>query len=151
MKINKTALFFGLMSVVIAIPSYAQFARPEQAVSYRRAVMMVHGRHIAMLDQVAKGERPYNAQEVANSAAVVDFVSRQGWMGFIPNSDSVPASRAKPEIWTQPEKFKEAIDRFQASTTKLVSASKTGDMASLRAAVGEVNQNCKACHDAFHK
>ena len=93
MTIKKSALLFGLLSVLTALPTYAQFARVELAVGYRRSVMFVHDRHLRMLEQAVKGERPYNAQEVANSAAVVQrTVSAGPWLPWLLTTQPVVAT-----------------------------------------------------------
>ena len=60
-------------------------------------------------------------------------------------------TRAKPEIWKESAKFKEAVDKNQAEMAKVVAAAKTGNLDALKAAVGPAGSSCKACHDNFRK
>jgi cytochrome c556 len=70
---------------------------------------------------------------------------------FAPGTDKAPdaETRAKPEIWSEPEKFKQALDRFQAEAIKLVEASKVGSLDAVRPVFGGVAKACGACHDTF--
>jgi len=58
-------------------------------------------------------------------------------------------SRAKPEIWKEGAKFKEAYDKLQADVAKLEAATKTGNLDNIKAAFGATGSSCKACHDSF--
>ncbi|NBQ87503.1 MAG: cytochrome c [Betaproteobacteria bacterium] len=93
---------------------------------------------------------PFDAKVAAESAQVVDTLSKLPWAGFGPGTDKGD-TRAKPEIWTQQAKFKEAGDKMQAEVAKLVAAAKTGNLDNLKAAIGPAGASCKACHDSFRK
>ena len=71
------------------------------------------------------------------------------WEGFPPGTDQGAPTKAKPEIWTDSAKFKEAADRLQAETPKLVAAAKTGDMNQIKPAFTSVGKACDNCHDNF--
>jgi cytochrome c556 len=58
-------------------------------------------------------------------------------------------SDAKPEIWSQPEKFKAAAGQATQQVGLLAQAARTGDEAAMRSAAGELGKSCKACHDEF--
>jgi len=70
------------------------------------------------------------------------------WDGFVAATQT-EKSRALPEVYSDAAKFKQAGDSFQAEVTKLVAATKGGNEQTVRAAWGEVNKSCAACHDAF--
>ena len=44
-----------------------------------------------------------------------------------------------------------AADKMQGEMTKLVAATKTGNIDTIKAAVGATGGSCKACHDNFRK
>ncbi len=59
------------------------------------------------------------------------------------------AQFAKPEIWKQSPKFKEASDKFQQEAVKLAAAAKTGKEDAFKAAFTATAATCKGCHDDF--
>ena len=61
------------------------------------------------------------------------------------------AQFAKPEIWKDAAKFKEAGDKLQAEATKLNAAAKTGNLDNLKTAFAATGGTCKGCHDNFRK
>jgi len=147
---KKLVALLGLLTMTLAAPAMAQFAKPEDAVKYRQAVMTLQGRHLALIAPYVRGDRPYNAADVAANAAILETVTKLAWVAYVPGTD-LPNSKTKPEAWTQPQKFKEVSDKFEASVAKLSAAAKAGDQATVRAAFGEVGQSCRVCHDAFRK
>jgi cytochrome c556 len=60
-------------------------------------------------------------------------------------------TRAKPEIWKESAKYKEAADKMQVEMGKLNVAAKAGNIDALKAAFGPAAASCKACHDNFRK
>jgi len=81
---------------------------------------------------------------------VLAVVARLPWAAFGEGTDK-GETRAKPEIWKESAKFKEAADKSQAEIAKLVAAAKTGNLDNLKAAFGSAAPTCKACHDNFRK
>ncbi len=131
-------------------PAMAQFQKPEDAVKYRKAVMTVMGNHAGRLGAMANGRVPFDAKAAADSAALLESLSKLPWEAFVAGTDK-GETRAKPEIWTEQAKFKEGADKLQAETAKLSAAAKTGNLDSVKTAFGSVGQTCKACHDAYQK
>ena len=70
--------------------------------------------------------------------------------GFIAGTDKGD-TRAKPEIWSEADKFKAGMTKMQDEMGKLNAAAKTGDLAQLKTAFGSAAQTCKACHDNYRK
>ena len=60
-------------------------------------------------------------------------------------------TRAKPEIWKDSAKYKEASDKMQAEMVKLSAAAKAGNVDALKTAFGPAAATCKGCHDNFRK
>jgi len=77
-------------------------------------------------------------------------VAKLPWAAFGEGTDK-GETRAKPEIWKEAAKFKEAADKNQAEIAKLVAAAKTGNLDNLKTAFGSAAPTCKACHDNFRK
>ncbi len=139
-----------LVAVTAAGASQAQFAKPEDAVKYRKAGFTLMAAHFGRLSQMAQGKLPYDAKAAAENADVLAVVAKLPYAGFVEGSDK-GETRAKPEIWKESAKFKEAADKNQAEMAKVIAAAKTGNLDALKAAVGPAGSSCKACHDNFRK
>jgi cytochrome c556 len=70
------------------------------------------------------------------------------WPAFTPDTEALK-SRAKPEIWKEGAKFKEASEKMQAEVAKLEVAAKTGNLDTIKVAFGAAGGSCKNCHDSF--
>ena len=137
-------------AVAFAAPASAQFAKPEDAVKYRKNALFVMQQNFGRLGAMATGKAPFDAKVAADSAAVADFVARLPWAAFAEGTDKGD-TRAKPEIWKEPAKFKEYADKMQAEMSKLATAAKTGNLDSIKTAVSATGGTCKTCHDAYRK
>ena len=144
------SLVFSVAAVSLAAPAAAQFAKPEDAVKYRKSVMFVMQQNFARVGAMAAGKAPFNAKVAADSAAVAEFMSKLPWPAFVEGTDKGD-TRAKPEIWKEPAKFKEHADNMQAEMSKLAAAAKTGNLDSIKTAVNATGGTCKTCHDAYRK
>jgi len=128
----------------------AQFQKPEDAIKYRKASFTVMAAHFGRIGAMANGRVPFDAKVAAENAAIVETMARLPWAAFGPGTDKGD-TRALPDIWKEPDAFKAAADKMQAETAKLVAATKTGNLDSVKATFGAVGQTCKACHDDFRK
>lgn len=137
-------------AVAFAAPASAQFAKPEDAVKYRKNALFVMQQNFARLGAMAAGKAPFDAKVAADSAAVAEFVAKLPWAAFGEGTDKGD-TRAKPEIWKEPAKFKEYADKMQAEMSKLAAAAKTGNLDSIKTAVSATGGSCKTCHDAYRK
>ena len=106
--------------------------------------------HFGRLGAMAQGKVPFDAKVAADNADVLATVAKLPWAAFGEGTDK-GETRAKPEIWKESAKFKEAVDKNQAEMAKLVAAAKTGNLDNLKAAFGSAAPTCKACHDNFRK
>ena len=142
---------FVLTASVAALstPALAQFAKPEDAVKYRQSALTVMATHFGRLGSMANGKAPFDAKQAADSAAIVEYMSKLPWAGFVEGSDKAGNTKALPEVWSQPAKFKEASEKLMAETAKLSTAAKAGNLDSLKAAFGPTGGACKNCHDSF--
>ena len=58
-------------------------------------------------------------------------------------------TRAKAAIWQKPDDFRAKALALESTATKFNAAAKSGDLAAIRAAQGELGKACKACHDPY--
>jgi len=140
----------AVLAVATALPAAAQFAKPEDAIKYRKAVFTVMGTHFGRVAAMANGRAPFDPKVAADSAEIATAMSTLPYVAFLPGTDK-GETRAKPEIWTDFDKVKLLAEKMQAEMVKLNAAAKTGNIDSIKAAVGETGKACKACHDDYRK
>jgi cytochrome c556 len=145
-----TSLASALLLLAMGLPAQAQFAKPEDAIKYRKASFTVMAAHFGRLGAMANGRTPYDAKAAADNADVVATLSKLPWTAFGEGTDKGD-TRAKPELWKEATKFKEASDKMQAEIVKLNTAAKAGNIDALKVAFGPAAASCKACHDNFRK
>jgi cytochrome c556 len=138
----------ALSAAAMSFSALAQFAKPEDAVKYRKAAFTVMSSHFARLGAMAQGKTPFDAKIAAENAEIVAEMAKLPWHAFGEGTET-PESKAKPEIWKQGAKFKEAADKLQVETVKLVAATKTGKEDTFKTAFAATGGACKACHDDF--
>jgi cytochrome c556 len=143
-------LLAAAMALTLAVPAQAQFAKPDDAIKYRKASFTVMATHFGRLGAMANGRLPYDAKAAADNAELVTTMSKLPWVAFGEGTDK-GETRAKPEIWKESAKYKEAADKMQAEMAKLNMAAKAGNVEALKAAFGPAAASCKACHDNFRK
>ena len=148
---KKTIALTGMLAALAcALPAQAQFAKPEDAIKYRKAGFTLMAAHFGRLGAMAQGRVPFDTKAAAENADVLATVAKLPWAAFGEGTDK-GETRAKPEIWKEAAKFKEAADKNQAEIAKLVAAAKTGNLDNLKTAFGSAAPTCKACHDNFRK
>lgn len=139
-----------LAGLVTALPVAAQFAKPEDAIKYRKAGMTMMAAHFGRVAAMANGRAPFDAKAAAENAEIATALSKLPYAGFIAGTDKGD-TKAKAEIWTEADKFRAAAARMQDEMVKLNAAAKGGNLDALKAAAGEVGKACKGCHDDFRR
>ncbi len=129
--------------------AYAQFDKPEDAIKYRQAVMFLIAKHFGRMGAVVKGQRPYDREEFARNAALVETLSKLPWEAFkVPGTDKGKTGLKSVAFRKQAE-FNAAAERMEAEVTRLVKAAHSGDLNAIKAQFGKVGQSCGACHKPF--
>lgn len=146
---------FSLAAVTLAfaasaLPAAAQFQKPEDAIKYRKAAMTLQGATFGRVAAMANGRIPFDAKVAADNIDIVATLNRLQFAAFVEGSDKGD-TRAKPEIWTQKDKWAADVTKSQEDVAKLVAAGRTGNIDQIKTAVGAVGQSCKGCHDEFRK
>jgi len=140
----------ALLGSAIALPAAAQFAKPEDAIKYRKAAFTVMARHFGIVAGMANGKIPFDAKAAADNAEIATVMSKLPYAGFVEGSDK-GETKAEPKIWTEKDKFNAAATTMQEAMAKLNVTAKGGNLDAIKAAVGETGKACKACHDTYRK
>ncbi|MEQ9642658.1 MAG: cytochrome c [Alphaproteobacteria bacterium] len=144
--------FWSRMALVAAAGGVAALVAggalaAAHADSERVKAMKALGGHMGAIGKVAKGEMEYSAETVTHAEGL-EKMSKQ-LIDWFPEGSGGENTRAKPEIWTDWDTFKQKAMDFEAATPALVAAAKTGDRAQIGAALGAVGKTCGGCHKPF--
>ncbi len=142
------ALASAVVAATLATSALAQTPQ-ERAIKYRQGVMNAMSWHMGNMNAQVKGDKPYNKDDFLKSATFVDQLGRMPWEGFTPGSETGAPTKAKPEIWLDAAKFREAENKLAMETSKLVQTAGTGNMDAIKPQFGAVGGACKNCHDSF--
>ena len=142
------SMMLACTALACALPASAQFAKPEDAIKYRKSALFVMQQNFGRVAGMAAGKVPFDAKIAADSAAVADFVAKLPWAAFGPGTDQGD-TKAKHEIWTDKAKFDDYASKMQAEMSKLSVAAKSGSLDAIKVAVNATGGTCKSCHDDF--
>jgi cytochrome c556 len=145
-----TSFALATLALAFATSASAQFAKPDDAIRYRKSALFVMQQNFSRVAAMAAGKVPFDAKIAAESAAAAEFAGKLPWSAFGDGTDKGD-TRAKPEIWKERAKFQEYADKMQAEMAKLTVAAKAGNLDGIKAAVTATGGTCKTCHDAYRK
>ena len=140
----------AVAGLMMALPAAAQFAKPEDAIKYRKSVFTVMSTHFGRVGAMVNGKAPFDPKAADASIEIATMMSKLPYVAFIDGTDK-GETRAKPEIWAEMDKFKAAASTMQDEMVKLNAATKTGSLDAIKGQFGKVGQACKACHDNYRK
>lgn len=138
------ALVVGAAGVVVAQPA------PPAAIKARQDAMKSFGGGTGAISNALKAEDT-NWEAVRATANRIN----DNFKGLHANfpAGSGPAegvtTRAKAEIWSQPDAFKAALDPAVAAADALAKAAQGTDKADIQAKVTALQGACGGCHRAF--
>ena len=137
------------LGALASLPAAAQFAKPEDAVKYRKAAFQVMATHFGRIGAMANGRIPLDAAAAAANADVVVFASKLPYAGFVDGTHGTEKGSPKPNIWTERARFDGDAKKMQDAVTQLASVARSGNVDQLKTAFGAAAEACKACHDHF--
>lgn len=146
-KISMTGLSIALL-IGFSGMAQAEMSREDYAIKFRRGGYTVLGWYYGPLYRMAKGEMPYDKALFLRNAEYLAVLSKLPKDGFIPGTEKGD-TKAKPEIWSKSDKFKEANDRLENESARLAELAKGGNLDVLKEQFGKLQKTCKACHDDF--
>jgi len=160
MKSRTRYLAAGLMFAAAGVTSIALAQmKPEDAIHARQSIMRTMGISFGPVAAMAQGKIPFDQKAFVADALRVEAVWQLNPTGrffpagtdkAIPGSKIAEYTKAKSEIWSEPDKFKKAAEHAGDAIGKLAQAARSGDEGAMKAAAGNVGKACKACHDDFH-
>ncbi|NEK22222.1 cytochrome c [Sulfitobacter sp. JBTF-M27] len=148
----KSTMALGLGVAVIATASIAGSHSSEKlnpAVAARQHQMQIVGYSIGILGAVAKGEMEYDAAMVSSAAKNLNALAQLDraslWIEGT-EQGATAGTRAKAEIWSDPDGFAEKFEALADASAALIDAS---DAAAVGAGMGDLGGSCKGCHEKY--
>jgi cytochrome c556 len=139
----------GAVLATVSLGVLADGPKPEDAIKYRRGVMAAQGWNMNAMGAMVKGAKPFDKAVFEQHAQNLAALSKMGVEGFmVPGSDK-GETKAKPELFTEMDKFKGGMQKLGMESTKLAQVAASGDMGAIKAQFGETGKVCKGCHDNF--
>ena len=147
-----TRITIFVLFVVFAFgAAYAQSAKPEEAIKYRKSTMFLIVQHFKRMGAVAQGKSAYDKDAFSVNADVVAMLATLPWDAMMePGSDKGDTTMSSA-VFDKPAQFKKAAESFETATAMLAGKAKGGDLNAIKAQFGNVAQNCKSCHTNFRK
>lgn len=122
----------------------------DRALTARQAHMGLYGFYLTPLGQMAQDRIPYDADvaaAAANNLAAMAAIDQSAF--WVEGTDSsLERSRARAEIWTDPDGYLE-VKQGMADATEALALVAGDGLDALKAAFGPVGQSCSACHQPY--
>lgn len=122
---------------------------PNRLIGQRKAAMELQAKYLGQLAGMAKGRAAFDAQIAQRNAEFLSVLTQMPWDDFQPSTASSERTRAKPELYKDPAKFKKNVDNLHGEVQKLVAAARSGSADTVKAATFGVARACNACHEDF--
>ena len=143
------AILSGLISLPMLLGGCGEpeDTYPGQPVTHRRAAFKDMLRTFEPMGVMLRTD-VYDPQRFAAMLARFMPLRDKPWQYF-PAGALYPPSKAKPQVWSEAEKFKALKDEFLVRSDRLNALAGSEDRAAVAAAYTALSDNCKQCHDAF--
>ncbi len=142
---------FVVVGVLLAGAATAQFAKPEDAIKYRKSVMSTISKHFKSMGAAVQGKAAYDQKIFAANAEVVKTQATLPWNAFLEPGTDKGDTTMSSAVFEKKDDFMKTAEAFQTNTALLASAAQGADLNGIKGPFNEVAQNCKACHSAFRK
>lgn len=145
----KKITLLGLAAILSAttLTATAQ-VKPFEAIEYRQGIFKAVKWNFGPMAEMVRGKQAFNADEFARRADNVAALSKMPLEAFVAGTYASKTS-ALPIIEKDYKTFADMMANFEKTSAALAVAAKSGDLAQIRPAFGEVGKTCKSCHDKF--
>lgn len=123
---------------------------PQQAYEVRHERFEEMGDSLKAINRELKGSAP-DVPRIQREAATLASLAGQipGWFPAGSGPDVNLKSRAKAEIWSDPEGFRRAHETYLQQAQNFNRTAQGGDINAIRQAAQELGKSCGNCHDDF--
>jgi len=133
---------------MVAAPAGQLTAAQAYDVRHERYEEM--GDSLKAINRELKGSAP-DVPRIQREAATLAALAEQmtGWFPTGSGPDVHAKSRAKPEIWSDPQGFAQAHQGYLQQTQSFKRVADGGDVEQIRAAAQTLGKACGQCHDKY--
>ena len=125
---------------------------PKAAYDARHEGFEAMGRSFKALNRELKGDTPDLDVVRREAASLAETAPRiPGWFPAGSGQDAVSRSRAKDAVWTDNADFQQRAQNFVQATTAFRQTAQGGDVAAIQAALPNLGNSCKECHDRYRQ
>ncbi|MFN3728002.1 MAG: c-type cytochrome [Allosphingosinicella sp.] len=123
---------------------------PEQAYDIRHERYEEMGDSLKAINRELKGGSP-DVPRIQREAATLAGLAGQIPSWFPPGSgpDVHTKSRAKAEVWSDPQGFARAHAGYMEQIQRFNQIAQAGDVNAIRTAADELGKSCRNCHERF--
>jgi cytochrome c556 len=123
------------------------------AVGERQATMKLEGPALKAILDYAGDKGTDQATAVAKAQELLAIADKLAglWPAGTSSKDMPGKSNAKPEIWTEMDKFRALYANQKSDDQTLLAAIQKGDKAAVQAAVTNIGKNCSTCHGTYRE
>jgi cytochrome c556 len=136
---------------VIAGAADAQFSKPDDAIRYRKAVMVLTVHHFKQMGAMVQGKVVYDRVSFQEQAKLVNILSTLPWAAFMTAGSDKGNTGLKPSALKNQTAFMQAAKTFEDAAKGLEQASDSGDLGTIKTRFGQTAKSCKGCHGQFRK
>jgi len=144
-------LVLGLVAGAVCAGAVVAQTQTNPAVNARKAQMQLHSFHVGVLNGMAQGNTPYNADTARAAAQNLAAVTSTDWNLYFPPGTAVgevTGTRALPAIWQNLGDVMARKDALATAAAALAGVAGDGQ-AALQGAMGAVTATCGGCHGAY--
>jgi cytochrome c556 len=133
-----------------AAPAAAPATDPASVIKARQDNLKKFGAaNRAMADELKKPAPDmavFQTSAATISALAPDLIN---WFPAGTGAEAGVKTAAKPEVWDQPDLFKEKHAAFAAEAAKFQTTVNSGDMEAIKLGVPALGATCRGCHEVF--
>lgn len=126
---------------------------PNSPEGKRQAAFQSFLEHSEPMGGMLRDRLPFDGEAFAAHAQALAANVEAPWAHFPEPGDTKQKHDALPEVWTNPEGFAQAIDRYRGAVAELAAVTEQGveTPEQVTEAFAAVQQSCKGCHDNFRR
>lgn len=124
----------------------------EDAVQYRKDVMVIAGASMGALGCYMKGECALDGKVLVRNAKSIAFSGELSIDAFkVDTRDSMAETTTLPGVWDNWDTFEGGLKAMTEAADELAVAAVEGDKAAMGPAMKKLGGTCKECHDNFRE
>jgi cytochrome c556 len=136
------------LALIVSSAAFAQ-GSDEGTIKYRQKVMSGIGADMGSIGDILK----YGLAIEGGIAAHAELIAERTDLvaAAFERNVSTGATDSKPEIWQEPDDFREKTAAMKTEAQKLAEIAKSGDGAAIGKQVKALGDSCGSCHKSFRK